>query len=47
VDRKTYLEAAKTKQQQAQALRAQGLSVRAIAEQLEISKTAVGRYISS
>ena len=47
VDRETYLEAAKTKQQQAQALRAQGLSVRAIAEQLEISKTAVGRYISS
>ncbi|WP_178377651.1 helix-turn-helix domain-containing protein [Nitrosomonas cryotolerans] len=47
VDRETYLEAANTKQQQAQALRAQGLSVRAIAEQLGISKTAVGRYIQT
>ncbi len=47
VDRETYLETAKTKQQQAQALRSQGLSVRAIAEQLGISKTAVGRYIQA
>ncbi|SFQ17635.1 hypothetical protein SAMN05216419_10912 [Nitrosomonas cryotolerans] len=47
MDRETYLEAANAKQQQAQALRAQGLSVRAIAEQLGISKTAVGRYIQT
>lgn len=45
VDRETYLKAASNKQAQAQELRAQGLSVRAIAEQMDISKTAVGRYI--
>lgn len=45
VDRETYLKAANNKQAQAQELRAQGLSIRAIAEQMGISKTAVGRYI--
>ena len=47
VDRETYLEAAQSKQAQAQELRAQGLSVRAIAEQMGISKTAVGRYVAA
>lgn len=46
VDRETYLEAASAKQAQAQALRAQGLSVRAIAQQMGISKTAAGRYVA-
>lgn len=45
VDRETYLEAANAKQAQAQALRAQGLSIRAIAQQMGISKTAAGRYV--
>ena len=47
VDRDTYLEAASDKQAEAQALRAQGLSVRAIAAQMCISKTAAGRYIQA
>ncbi|EOI6747656.1 replication protein [Salmonella enterica subsp. enterica serovar Mbandaka] len=46
VDRATYLEAASAKQAQALALKAQGLSVRAIAAQMGISKTAAGRYIA-
>ena len=47
VPREIYLGAADLKQEQAQALRAQGLSVRAIAEQMGISKTAAGRYIQA
>lgn len=47
VDREAYLKAANTKQAQAQALRAEGLSIRAIAEQMGISKTAAGRYIQT
>ena len=51
LDRETYLEAVQqgvgSKQEQAQVLRAQGLSVRAIAEQMGISKTAAGRYIQA
>lgn len=47
VDRETYIEAASDKQAEAQTLRAQGLSVRAIAAQMGISKTAAGRYIQS
>ena len=46
VDRASYLEAASAKQAQALALKAQGLSVRAIAAQMGISKTAAGRYIA-
>lgn len=46
VDRAAYLEAASAKQAQALALKAQGLSVRAIAAQMGISKTAAGRYIA-
>ena len=45
VPREIYLGAADLKQERAQQLRAQGLSVRAIAEQMGISKTAAGRYI--
>lgn len=47
VDRKVYLKAASDKQKQAQALRAQGFSIRSIAEQMGISKTAAGRYIQT
>lgn len=46
VERANYLETASSKQTQARLLRAQGLSVRAIAEQMGVSKTAVGRYVS-
>lgn len=46
VDRETYLEAAQTKKAQALALRAQGLTVRAIAAQLGISKTAAADYVA-
>ena len=46
VDRETYLETANAKQVQAQTLRAQGLSIRAIAQRMGISKTAVGRYVT-
>lgn len=46
VDRETYLEAVDAKRVQALALKAEGLSVRAIAQRLGISKTAVGRYLS-
>jgi hypothetical protein len=44
VDRETYLEAAEAKRVQVQALRAQGLSVRAIAQRLGISKSLVALY---
>ena len=47
VDRETYLNTASSKQAQAQGLRSQGLSVRSIAEQMGISKTAAGRYIQA
>lgn len=45
VDRETYLQAANSKQEQAQALRAQGLSVRAIAAQMRVSVGAVSGYL--
>lgn len=47
VDRATYLEAAADKAVEARLLRARGLSVRAIAVQMGISKTAVARYIQA
>ena len=47
VSREIYLGEADLKQERAQQLRVQGLSVRAIAEQMGISKTAVGRYIQA
>ena len=47
VSREIYLGAADLKQERAHELRAQGLSVRAIAEQMGISKTAAGRYIQA
>lgn len=40
-----YLARANAKRTQVAELRAEGLSVRAIAEKLEISKSAVGRYV--
>lgn len=43
--REQYLARANTKREQVATLRAEGLSVRAIAEKLEISKSAVGRYV--
>lgn len=47
VDRETYLEAANAKQAQAQALRAQGLSIRAIAKQMAVSVGAVSGYLKA
>ena len=47
VDRETYLEAANTKQAQAQALREQGLSVRAIAAQMGVSVGSVSGYLKA
>ncbi|KAA3532581.1 replication protein, partial [Pseudomonas savastanoi] len=46
-DRETYLEAANAKLVKAQALRAEGLSVRAIAKQMGVSVMAVSRYINT
>ncbi|MDY6050889.1 MAG: helix-turn-helix domain-containing protein [Rothia sp. (in: high G+C Gram-positive bacteria)] len=43
--RADYLARANTKREQVAELRAQGLSVRAIANKLEISKSTVGRYV--
>jgi len=43
--REQYLARANGKREQVAALRAEGLSVRAIAEKLEISKSAAGRYV--
>lgn len=43
--RDQYLARANTKREQVAQLREQGFSVRAIAEKLEISKSAVGRYV--
>lgn len=43
--RDQYLARANTKREQVADLRAEGLSVRAIAEKLEISKSSVGRYV--
>lgn len=43
--RDQYLARANTKREQVAQLRKQGFSVRAIAEKLEISKSAVGRYV--
>jgi hypothetical protein len=45
VDRQTYLDTANTKQEMAQSLRADGLSVRAIAKQMGISVGAVAGYL--
>lgn len=47
VDRETYLEAANAKQAQAQALRAQGLSIRAIAQQMGVSVGSVSGYLKA
>lgn len=43
--RDQYLERANIKRKQVADLRAQGLSIRAIATELNISKSAVGRYV--
>jgi transposase len=43
--RDQYLARANTKREQIADLRAEGLSIRAIAEKLEISKSTVGRYV--
>ncbi|MGY2210397.1 replication protein [Pseudomonas pergaminensis] len=47
VDRKTYLEAANAKLAKAQALRAEGMSVRAIAKKMGISIGAVSGYLKA
>lgn len=47
VDRETYLEAANAKQAQAQALRREGLSVRAIAKRMAVSVGAVSGYLKA
>lgn len=47
VSRETYLSAAREKQTQAHALRAEGLSVRAIAKRMGVSAMAVSRYINA
>lgn len=47
VDRETYLKAANAKQVQAQALRAQGLSIRAIAQQMGVSVGSVSGYLKT
>ncbi|KAE9658351.1 replication protein [Pseudomonas sp. PB105] len=47
VDRETYLETANGKLAKAQALRAEGLSVRAIAKRMGVSVMAVSRYINA
>ena len=46
VDRETFLQAAQDRRSQAQMLRAEGMSIRAIAALMGVSKTAVGRYLS-
>lgn len=46
VDREIYLEVTADRRAEAQTLRAQGLSIRAIAARMGVSKTAVGRYVS-
>lgn len=46
VDRETFLEAAESRRAQARMLRAEGLSIRAIAALMAVSKTAVVRYLS-
>lgn len=43
--RDQYLARANAKREQVVALRAEGLSVRAIAQKLEISKSTAGRYV--
>jgi len=45
IDRSTYLEAAKAKRDQARELREQGMSVRAIAERMNVSIESVKNYI--
>lgn len=45
VDRETYLDAAQAKRKQAQALKAEGLSVRAIAQRMGVSVGAVAGYL--
>lgn len=47
VDRETYLEAAQERRRAAQALRAEGLSVRGIAERLGVSVGAVAGYLKA
>ena len=46
IDRASYLQSAADKRTRAQELRGQGLSVRAIAEQMGISSSSAGRYIA-
>ncbi|BBL36033.1 hypothetical protein Nstercoris_02312 (plasmid) [Nitrosomonas stercoris] len=47
VDREAYLEAANAKQVQAQALRAQGLSIRVIAQRMGVSVGSVSGYLKA
>ncbi|MFI8377069.1 replication protein, partial [Pseudomonas helleri] len=47
VDRQSYLEAANVKQAQAQALKSEGLSVRAIAQRMGVSVGAVSGYLKA
>lgn len=47
VDRETYLETANAKQAQAQALREQGLTIRAIAQQMGVSVGSVSGYLKA
>ncbi|MEC4024991.1 MULTISPECIES: replication protein [Pseudomonas putida group] len=47
VSREAFLKAAEGRRAQAQALRTRGLSVRDIAAQMGVSKSAVGRYLGS
>ncbi|WP_299316228.1 replication protein [uncultured Halomonas sp.] len=47
MDRETYLQAANAKQEQAQGLREQGLSIRAIAAQMGVSVGAVSGYLKA
>jgi len=47
VSREAFLEVAEDRRTRARALRTKGLSIRAIAAQMEISKSAVGRYLGN
>ncbi|MFB9034098.1 replication protein, partial [Xanthomonas euvesicatoria] len=47
VDRETYLDAAQAKRKQAQALKAEGLSVRVIAQRMGVSVGSVAGYLKA
>ncbi|OCG93093.1 replication protein, partial [Xanthomonas euvesicatoria] len=47
VDRETYLDAAQAKRKQAQALKAEGLSVRVIAQRMGVSVGAIAGYLKA